>query len=452
MSPPDGAAAMGGAAAAGVAREPGFRTFAWIWFGQLVSLVGSGLTSFALGVWVYQTTGSVARFALIAVAASVPALLLLPFSGVLVDRWDRRRTMMAADTAAGFATAGVAVLLALGKLEIWHIYLSAAVASVAGAFQWPAYAAATTLLVPSRHLARAAGMVQFARAAAQVAAPMLAGFLVATVGIRGVLLVDFATFLFAAATLWVARIPAPPGERPATGAGPRALVGDVRWGLRYLRERPGLVRLMAFFSLTNLFSSASVMLVTPLVLAFADARTLGLVISAGATGLLLGGAGMSAWGGPRRHVYGVVLSGFVLGASLVMAGARPWVPLVVAGLFLFNLMVPVVNACSQAIWQVKVPPHLQGRIFAMRRMFATGGSPLGYLAAAHLVDRVFQPLMDHGGALAGSVGRVLGTGPGRGIALYFVCLGALCILTATWGVLSPRLMRVDTELPDAVPG
>jgi hypothetical protein len=125
---------------------------------------------------------------------------------------------------------------------------------------------------------------------------------------------------------------------------------------------------------------------------------------------------------------------------------------VAAGLFLFNFWAPVMNGCSQAVWQVKVPPELQGRVFAIRRMIATCTTPIGYLLAGPLADGVFAPLMAPGGALAGTLGPLLGgTGPGRGIGLLLVVMGGMCVVVAVAGLLSPRLMRMEDDLPDAHP-
>lgn len=430
------------------AAPPGFRTFVLVWAGQLVSGVGSGFTSFALGVWVYRATGSVTGFALILVAATLPTILLLPFAGALVDRWDRRRTMLVADTVSASATMALALLLHADRLQIGHIYLAAGVYAACGAFQWPAYGAATTLLVPRHLLGRAAGMVEFAYAASGILSPLLAGVLIGRIGIPGVMLVDCATTLAAVGTLAAVRFPRP---RAREGAWP-SLWADVRFGMRYVAERPGLTRLMAFFSSINLFSNFNNVLIVPLVLAFATPAVLGATLSTGAVGILLGGAVMSAWGGPRRRVPGIVVGGMLLGVSMMVMGLRPWAPLVAAGLFLFNFWLPVMNGCSQAVWQVKVPPELQGRVFAIRRMIATCTAPVCFLAAGPLADRVFAPLLAPGGALAGRLGPLLGgTGAGRGIGLLFVVMGGMCLLVAVAGLLSPGLMRMEDTLPDALP-
>src|SRR4028119_1012058 len=183
------------------------RVFILIWLGQMVSLIGSGLTGFALGVWVYQRTGSVTQFALISLSATLPSIVISPIAGTLVDRWDRRWTMLLGDCGAGLSTLAIALLLLVGRLELWHIYLATSVSSTCSAFQYPAYAGATTLLVPLQHLGRASGLIHLGRSVAQLISPVLAGILVVTLQIQGVILLDFATFLFALVTRLLVRSP-----------------------------------------------------------------------------------------------------------------------------------------------------------------------------------------------------------------------------------------------------
>ncbi len=184
--------------------------FLVVWFGQLISLIGTRLTAFALGIWVYQQTGSVTRFALITVFTALPGILMLPITGVLVDRWDRRKVMMLSDAGAGLCTTTVMVLLWSGQLQIWHVYVTMALSSAFDSFQWPSYAAATTLLVPKEHYGRAAGMLPLARSIAQTLAPFAGGVLLLTIGLPLILLIDVCTFLFAIGSLALIRIPMPP--------------------------------------------------------------------------------------------------------------------------------------------------------------------------------------------------------------------------------------------------
>ena len=399
-------------------------------------------------MWVFQKTGSVTQYAAIAFFGALPGLLAAPLAGVLVDRWDRRQVMLWANLGSGLRTLAVAGLLWADRLEVWQIYVAVAVASVFRTFHLPAYIAATTLLVPKKHLARASGMTQFGQAAAETLAPFLAGLLVTLVGVAGVLVIDFATFLFAVVALALVRIPRPPAS--AAGRQRRPMAQEAAYGWRFIRERQGLRGLLVYFALLNLVLSMVSVLIVPLVLSVADAATLGRVLSVSSAGLLAGSIVMTVTGGPRRRIHGVLGFGLLFSAGLALAGLRPAPWTIAAGLFLAMFGAPVINGASQAIWQVKVPPDVQGRVFAVRRMLAQVTAPLGHLVAGPLADRVFRPLLVPGGALAGSVGPVLGVGPGRGIGLLFVTLALLPVLASLWGYTQPRVRRVEEDLPDAI--
>jgi len=271
----------------------GFRTFLLIWFGQLISLTGSGLTGFALGVWVFQHAGSVTQFALISLFTTLPGIVFSPFAGALVDRWDRRWAMILSDAGAALSTLSIALLLSAGWLKIWHIYLLMAISSTFSAFQWPAYSAATTLLVPKEHFGRAGGMVQISEAVAQIASPVIAGVLIGVIQLQGVILIDFATFLFALTTLLLSRIPRP--ERTAEGkAGQGSLLREAAYGWTYIVARPGLLALLLYFATINFTSGIVSVLFTPLVLSFTTAAILGTILSVGGVGFLSGSLAMSA--------------------------------------------------------------------------------------------------------------------------------------------------------------
>ncbi|MBU7038675.1 MAG: MFS transporter [Theionarchaea archaeon] len=425
------------------------RTFFVIWIGQFVSLIGSGLTGFALGVWIFLKTGSVTQFTLIALSAAVPGVLASPFAGALVDRWDRRWVMILSDCGAGICTLAIAVLLYSQRLSVWHIYLTTGVTSVLSTFQWPAYVAATTLLVPKRHLTRASGMVQTGQAVSRILSPIIAGILIVVIDIWGVLVIDFATFLFAMTTLLLTRIPSP--VTTSEGAGARgSLLHEAAFGWKYIRARVGLLALLLFFAGANFSFAFFTVLFTPMILSFASPAILGSVQSVGGVGMLVGGFALSTWGGPRKRVYGVVGFGFVLGAAVIMSGLRPDPVLIAAAQFAGFFTLPLINGCSQAIWQVKTPPDVQGRVFSVRAMIAWSTTPLSYLLAGPLADQVFEPMMAPGGILSASVGQVIGTGPGRGIGLMFIILGAVMVAVSSVSILYSRLRHVEDELPDMI--
>ena len=426
------------------------RVFILVWLGQAVSTLGSGLTSFALGLWVYQRTGSVTQFALVALFATLPRIFLSPFVGALVDRRDRRWLMILSDSGAAGCTLLVALLLAAGRLDLWLIYALTALSSAFGTVQWPAYSAATTLLVPQRQLGRASGMVQVGSAVAEILAPTLAGALLGMVGLSGVILVDFATFLFAVSTLALVRFPAVERHDEEPPARP-TMWQDALIGWRYIRARRGLFALLLFAAAVNFLWGSVGALLPPMVLAFASAETLGVVVSIAGIGMLSGGLLMSTWGGPRRRLIGILGFELLSGVCFVLMGLHPLAILVAGAAMVAHLTIAVVNGCGQAIWQTEVPAALQGRVFAFRQMIAMSSTPLAYLLAGPLADRVFNPLLVEGGALTSSVGRVLGTGIGRGIGLMFVLMGLIKIAIVVIASLNPHLRALNTEAIAAPP-
>jgi len=429
----------------------GVRAFFLVWFGQLVSLIGSGLTGFALGVWVYQSTGSVTKYGLILLFTALPGIVFSPVAGAFVDRWNRRLAMILSDTGSGMCTLVIVLLLMSHRLEVWEIYLLMAASSTFSAFQWPAYSASISQLVPKAQFGRASGMVQLAQAAAQIISPAVAGGLLGMIGLHGIIMIDFATFLFAVSTLMMVRIPRPV-RTTAGAAGEGSILREALYGWRYITARSGLLGLLLLFAAANFSIGIVQVLFTPLVLSFSSTAILGTLLSIGGIGFLAGSLVMSAWGGPKRRVYGIYGAEVLTGIVLLFAGFPPNAMLLGVAAFLVFFALPITNGCSQAIWLSKTAPDVQGRVFATRRMIAWSSLPLAYLIAGPLADRVFEPLMAEGGALAGSIGRIIGVGPGRGIGLLYILLGITLLAATLAGIMYPRLRRVELELPDAIPG
>ena len=427
----------------------GMRVFIVVWLGQLVSLIGSGLTSFALGLWVYQHTGSVTQFAFIGLFTVLPSVVLSPLAGALVDRWDRRWVMILSDAGAGLCTLIMAFLFLTNRIEVWQIYLAAGASAAFGTFQWPAYSAATTLLVPKKHLGRANGMVQFGQAAAEILAPALAGVLLLTARIQGILLIDFVTFLFAVTTLLFVRFPRP--ETIAAAQTRRvSLWREASYGWRFITARRGLLGLLVFFAVVKFLWGMVGALIAPMILGFTSADVLGIIISVAGGGMLVGSLVMSAWGGPKRRIDGVLRFELLSGLCFLLIGLRPSAWPVALGAFGAHLTIAIIYGSNQAIWQSKVPPNVQGRVFAMQQMIAKSTTPLAYLVAGPIADKLFEPLLAFDGPLVGGIGHIIGVGPGRGIGLLFIVMGILKAVASVGGYLYPRIRLVEDELPDVI--
>ncbi len=436
------------------ARAPtGMRTFFVIWIGQVISIIGSSLTNFGLGVWIFERTGDAMPFALTVLFGSLPQVFLLPVAGSLADRWNRRWLMILADTGNALATLAIVLLLSSNSLEVWHIYLLSAVGSALGTFQRPAYQASITMLVPKKHLTRANGMMESAHSLGGILAPLLAGVLFVTVGLSGIVLIDFVTYFVAVSTLLLVRIPQPK-VAPTSEEQKSQIASDVRFAWGYLRQRPGLLGLQCYYAAVNFFLSTVFVLSGPLVLSQHDADVLGLVQMVLGLGGLAGGLLASTWGGPQNNLVRSALGGIALYMiGIIVAGARIHPAFPALGLAFNVFVVTIVQSISNTIWQSKVAPEVQGRVFSLRYMLATIITPLAYLTAGPLADQVFEPLMQEGGALANTVlGSLLQTGPGRGIGLIYVLSGVLVILISALAYLNPHIRRLEQTVPDAVSG
>lgn len=425
------------------------KTFVFVWIGQVVSTFGAASTSFALSVWVYQQTGSATRAALVPFALVLPGLLASPLIGALIDRWDRRRAMILSDIGAVASILSLVSFFRDGTLQIWHIYLLLAISAAFRAIQIPAFSASVTLLVPKEQLGRASGLEQTGRAVAQTLAPLLAGFLMVTIRIEGVLLINVFTFLSSLVILLFVRLPRPvPSASPANEPDPPQ--HGATYGWTYLKQRRGLLSLLILFACTNLAVGMVPVTITPLVLGFGSPEILGRVLATASIGLISGGLLMATWGGPQRRMVGVFALLSLQGLALLLGGWRPNAVLVAIAAFLFMFGSTVINGCSAVLWQSKVAPEVQGRVFAIRRAVALSSMPVAYVIGGLLVD-FLEPGLQEDGALAATLGAVVGTGPGRGAALTFVALGIFVLLMVGLGWSYSPLRDVQEDLPDTIP-
>jgi len=430
---------------------PGMRAFFTIWTGQLVSLIGSQLTGFAMGVWVYQQTRSVLLLALVQVAQQAPYVLLSPIAGVLADRWNRRTAMIVSDFGAGLAVLAAGALYLTHHLQIWMVIPINLWMASFNTLMWPSVTASVTLLVPKKHYGRANGFVQLGEALPQIAGPALAGALYVAIHLGNMALIDFATYAFSVLLLLLfVRIPNP--ERTSQGqAAKGSLWKEMRFGWDYITARKGLLALLLFFLATNFLSGVMSPLLVPLILDNWDASTLGYISTLMGVGMLGGTLVMSAWGGGKRKIFTLLGAAALIGLFLSAVGLRAYLPLLIVcgiGVMFFS---PFTNACSQAIWQAKVAPDVQGRVFAVRRAIAWSSGIIAPLLAAPLADYIFKPGMATGGILAPILGPIFGYGASRGIGVLISLVGLLTTGVAIIAWFTPLVRRVELDLPDHAP-
>lgn len=407
------------------------------------------MTRFALLIWAYQQTGAATTVALLGFFSFLPYILLSPFAGVWVDRLDRRKVMLLADLGAGAITIALLFLYFAGNLQIWHLYAAEVLSAAFEVFQGPAYSAAGTVLLPKELYARASGLRSAAEDGARILAPFLAGLLIAWLGLPSVLIVDVVTFSIAVITLAVVTVPA---IRLSELEKERHFWREMRVGFDYIIQRPGLLGLTLHFTGVNFFAALTYFGIMP---AMILARTGGNEVALGTVQGALGAAGLAGgllitlWGGPRRKIHGVLGAtalSFLLGDFLFAVGQSITVWIIAA--CAAAVFIPIIIASRQAIWQSKVAPEVQGRVFSVDSMLRLALNPFAYLIAGVLADRVMEPRMMPGGALAPLFGPLVGVGPGAGMALMFVGTATLGCLISLSGYLFPAVRHIETDLPD----
>jgi predicted MFS family arabinose efflux permease len=355
--------------------------------------------------------------------------------------------MLAGVMGSGLCGLVLAALALMGQLQLWHIYLMLMISSAFESVQFPALSASITLLVSRENLSRANGMVSLGTSIAMVAAPVLAGVFFQALGLTRVLLINVGVYAFAVLTLCVVRIPQPEQSSEANKVS-RSFWREAVQVWRFVTGQRELLALLMLFAITNFSTGILQVLLPPFILSFTTPEALGTIMSAGGVGVVAGSVLFSIWRGPRRRMRAIFIVGFVRGVVLFLAVLQPSAVLIGTAAFIFLFCDPVIFTCSQTIWQTKVPAEVQGRAFAIRRLVAWSTLPLAYVVAGPLTDRVFEPWMAAQGSLARVVGGLVGTGPGRGIAVFFVVLGAVTVLAVIAGVLYQPLRDLEDRLPD----
>ena len=432
-------------------RTSGMTAFTIVWGGQLVSVLASSMTQFALTIWAYQETGSATALGIINTSFIVPFLLLSPIAGVLVDRHNRKLMMMVSDLTAVTATAGILILNALGILEIWHLYIAAVINGLGNTFQWPAYSAAISTMVPKENYSRANGMMSLIESGPAVLAPILAGILLPIIKLTGILVIDVTTFFVAIFALTLVHVPQPEKtvEGQAEGGG---IFREALYGFKYIFARRGLLGLLIFFIILNFIIGLSISLFSPFILERTDqsSEILGIVTSANAIGAVIGGLLISLWGGFKKRMNSIFLGEALTGLFLlVIFGLGRSLPVWIVGVVIGGIFPIFTNGASQSIWQAKVAPDVQGRVFSARRMIAWSVGPITPILAGLLADYVTEPAMTGNTWLAQTFGWMVGNTPGSGMALQLVLTGVLYITVAVLTYLFvPHVRNLEAELPD----
>ncbi len=441
-----------------VNRPGGMRAFTIVWLGQLASMLGTTMTQFALTIWSWRFVTEVQpvddpafAMALVGLFNFAPAILFSPIAGALVDRWNRKTTMMLVDLAAGISTIAIFMLYSTNNLQIWHLYVAGAFTGIFQSFHFPAYSSAISMMVSKEQYARADAMLGLVDSATTIFAPIIASFFLGIIGIAGIMLIDIVSFLAAIGTLLFVHIPQPAAT--AAGAeGKGSLLTESVYGFRYIFARPSLLGLQLVFFFGNFLHGLGFTVLAPMILSRTgnNEMLLGFVQSAFGVGGVIGGVLLAAWGGLKRRVHGV-LAGWIISSlfGTVLMGLGQALPVWLAAAFFGAFAVPFINGSNQAIWQSKVAPDVQGRVFASRRLIAQITFPVATVLSGLLADRVFEPgLSSADGSLAATFGPLVGVGPGAGMSLMFIIAGFLTLIVGVVGYLTPVIRNAEDILPD----
>lgn len=411
---------------------PNIRTFYTLVITQTLSLIGSRMTAVALGIWLSTTTGQTSPLLLTAFFTELPGMLGGSLAGVLADRWPRKRLLLLAD--AGQAVGSVLLLLsfASGAFQLWHLY---AVALLQGMF--------VTVQGPAE---RANALQEMAFPLASILAPVFTGLVYTVADVRGVIVLDLATFVVAVGVVALLPIPQPPAT--AEGAAGRGnVVAELRGGLRYFRQRPPLLIFVVYTTFIYFLLNGPLEVAIPYILAVTGSTTqLGIVLAIMSAGAFAGGLSVAVFGGMRPRM-NVILAGTILTGIMFLAyGTARSLPLLSASLFLLMLPLPATGALFTSILQIKTPPDLQGRVFGFVAQLSLLASTSSFLLTGWLVDRVLQPAV--GRPVWQWVAPLVGQGAGAAIGLLILVTGLL-ILASTALTFSQRSVRqLEAHLPD----
>lgn len=395
------------------------RPFAILWGGQAISLFGSRLVRFTIVWYLTLQTGSATVLAIATIMALLPQVVIAPFAGSYVDRWNRRRTMIAADMIIALSILFLVVMFHFGTIEVWHIYLAMLIGSSAGAFHWPAMLASTSLMVPKKHLLRVGGLNHTLQGAAGIIAPPLGALVLILLPMSTILMIDVVTAIIAIGALAAVHVPQP--ERTSL-AMEKSVLGDMMDGFRFLRKTRGILLIVVMAMFLNLVGGPASALIPILVTNHfhGDVTYLAIIQSASAIGMVLSGILLGIWGGGKRRTFTALIALIVIGILDMLIGLMPPDAFfqATALFFLVAGLGTIVNGSILALLQSTIPADKQGRVFALVVSGSTAMMPIGLVIAGPVADAY-------------------------GVPIWFIASGVATIVLGTAALLTPSVRALD---------
>lgn len=403
------------------------RYFLIVWAGQLISSIGSGLTAFALGIYVFHLTGSATTYSMVLLASFLPSLLLKLIGGTLSDRMNRRVLMILGDLGSAVGIIFIIMMMYLGIKNLWVIYLGTIISSIFVAFQNPAYKASVTDLVAQEFYSKASGLMQLAESARYLISPIIAGVLFTIMDIKSILIIDVFSFLIAVLTVFWMREHHKETKQALSN---QHFLMDLLDGFNYLFKNRGIFCLICIMSLITFFVGLLQALLGPMILSFANAKIFGISLTISTSGMLIGSFFISIFGNSNKKIPIVSVSLILNGLFLSLWGVTTNIIIITLIGFLFFLVLPLTNTSLDVLIRKNVDNTMQGRIWAIVSLISLSGMGVALAVGGFLADNIFNPLLQPNGALASSLGTFIGTGSGRGIALIFILSGFLEVIVA----------------------
>lgn len=421
-----------------------FQRFIIVWLGQLVSNIGTGLTTFTLGVFVYKTTNSATSSAMIMFCSSVPTLILRPIGGVFADRFDRRLLMIIGDLGSAGGLGFIFICMLTGDVQMWQIYTGAIISSVFSAFHNPAYKASVTDFVPEEMYGQASGLMQLASTSQYLVSPSLAGILFSILDMKYVIMIDMSTFLVAViAVFWIRKGQEEKLEKEKSAG----MLSELKEGMQAITGNKAIVLLISITAVLCFYIGFLQTLIAPMMLNLTSPRNAGISQSVCAAGLLVS-ALLIGVVGIKKHVKSMIIFLAFIGLFYGLMGVSTNVFVITAFGFLFFFVLAFVQTSLEVLIRQNVDNEKQGRVWSLISVVTQIGYPIAYGLAGILADYVFNPMFIKGGLLENSVGKIIGTGQGRGIGFMFMIFGAMVIVLS---FVTSRIKTIqDLEKPEKI--
>ena len=402
------------------------KNFYKLWLGELISNIGSGMTAFALSVYIYEKTGSVSYVSLITLLSFMPSITLSPIGGLLADRYDRRLLMIIGDLFSGLGLIYILWNIQAGEKSIVPIFVGITFSSIFTSLLEPSYRATLTDILEEENYAKASGLIQAAGSAKYLISPVIAGMILSVADIRVILLLDILTFITTCLMIFLVRKSMNSEMQNYKKDSFKGLLE----GLFIIKENRGVYSLVIIMFFVCFFMGFIQILIRPMILALSSVKTAGMMESLCAAGLLIGSLWIGIAGIKKNYSKILAVACFFCGIFMSMTGVNENLAIIGISTFLFFSTLPFMNSCADVLVRVSVPNELQGRVWGLISLITQMGTVAAYIISGIMADYIFEPMFNKNGILVKNIGMIIGTGKGRGIGFMLILSGMGMLIMA----------------------